>query len=50
MNKRDQLLSEALRARVRELLAAGWSLSRIAKATGKTYQHIKQIAAQEARQ
>lgn len=39
--------SEALRRRVRELLAANYSLARIAKETGYTYRHIKKIAEQE---
>lgn len=39
--------AEAFRRRVRQLLDAGFGISAIAKETGKTYRHTKQIVEQE---
>lgn len=47
MRRTEQRESRSLRAIVRQKLADGMSLSRIAKETGETYAHIKQIALQE---
>ena len=47
MHRRELRESRSLRAVVKQMLASGHSLSRIAKDTGKTYTHIKQIALQE---
>lgn len=44
---REQLKSEIFRSRVRALLELGYSLARIAKETGKSITHVKQIAKQE---
>lgn len=41
--KSDRRNSEAFERRVRELLTAGYSASRIAKETGKTYAHTVRI-------
>ena len=45
--KREAMLAEAFRARVRQMLAAGYSEAQIARATGKSAKHVAQIAAQE---
>jgi hypothetical protein len=39
--------SNHFRAQVREMLAKGYSAARIAKETGKSYQHTQRIVAQE---
>lgn len=41
--KSDRRNSESFERRVRELLAAGYSASRIEKETGKTYAHTIRI-------
>lgn len=45
---RNKIKSAWVRAQVRDGLAAGKSLSAIAKDTGQNYAYIKTIAAQEA--
>lgn len=45
--KRQKLLADSFRARVRQMIAAGMAVSAIAKATGKSVTHVKQIAEQE---
>ena len=45
--KSDKRSSDQFRAKVRELLAAGFSVAKIAKETGKSYTHTKRIAEQE---
>lgn len=47
MNKRNQLKSAAFRAQVKELLEQGYAVSKIAKITGKSYTHTRQIVEQE---
>ena len=42
-SKSDRRNSESLERRVRELLAAGYSASQIAKETGKSYAHTARI-------
>ena len=49
MGKRsDRMASETLRARVRQMLAAGYSIARMAKETGKSVVHITRIVGQES--
>ena len=45
--KAERRKAESFRARVRQMLAAGYSVARIAKETGKSYAHAEMIAAQE---
>lgn len=48
MGKRgSKFNSDLLRARVRQMLAAGFSEARIVKETGKSAAHIARIAGQE---
>lgn len=48
MGKRgSKFNSDLLRARVRQMLAAGFSEARIVKETGKSATHIARIAGQE---
>lgn len=44
-SKADRRNAESFERRVRELLAAGYSPSAIAKETGKSYQHTARIVA-----
>lgn len=46
-SKRQIYLAESYRARVRQLRAAGVSVSKIAKETGKSVKHVRQIVKQE---
>lgn len=45
--KRERMLSDTFRARVRQYLAAGYSEARIVKETGKTPKHVARVVAQE---
>lgn len=47
MGRGDKRNSDILRARVRQMLDAGYSEARMVKETGKTPKHIARIAAQE---
>lgn len=48
MSKRgDKIKDAVLRARVRQMMAAGFSVSRISKETGKSLVHVGRIMAQE---
>ena len=47
MSKSERRTSDSFRMRVRQMLAAGYSVSRIAKETGKSHTHAKRIAEQE---
>ena len=47
MGKGDKRASDLLRARVRQMLAAGYSEARMVKETGKSPKHIARIAGQE---
>lgn len=46
-SKKKRRQAETFRARVRELLAAGYSFARIAKETGESYTHTERVASQE---
>lgn len=43
----DKRAANTFRATVRQMLAQGYSPSRIAKETGKSYRHVKKIVEQE---
>lgn len=45
--KAKKLQADTFRAKVRQMLAAGYSEARIAKETGKSLAHVSRIAAQE---
>jgi len=45
--RKEQRESAIFRARVRQLIAAGYSNARIAKETGKSPKHVALIVAQE---
>ena len=47
MGKRDKRRSESFRAKVRELLSAGYATAQIAKHTGQPYDYTAMIVAQE---
>ncbi len=45
--KSERRKAESFRLRVRQMLAAGYSVARIAKESGKSQKHTALIAAQE---
>ena len=47
MSRRAQLARDAFRARVRQMVEAGWTDARIVKETGATLAHVQRVAGQE---
>lgn len=47
MSRRAKLAREAFRARVRQMVEAGWTDARIVKETGATLAHVQRVAGQE---
>jgi uncharacterized protein YerC len=44
---RERLKSDALRARIRQMIEAGYSDARIVRETGHSLAHVQRVASQE---